>query len=78
MDADVHVLVVGAGFSGLLCAVSLLDAGYAPAGDAAPAGAAAAGAGPSGRGVRVVDSATGVGGAWHWNRYPGAACDVQS
>ena len=26
----------------------------------------------------VVDVATGVGGTWYWNRYPGARCDVES
>lgn len=28
--------------------------------------------------VRVVDAASGVGGTWYWNRYPGARCDVDS
>jgi cation diffusion facilitator CzcD-associated flavoprotein CzcO len=28
--------------------------------------------------VRVFDSAPDVGGAWYWNRYPGARCDVES
>ena len=28
--------------------------------------------------VRVYDAATGVGGTWYWNRYPGARCDVES
>jgi len=28
--------------------------------------------------VRVFDTATGVGGTWYWNRYPGARCDVES
>ena len=26
----------------------------------------------------VFDVATGVGGTWYWNRYPGARCDVES
>lgn len=26
----------------------------------------------------VLEKGTGVGGTWHWNRYPGAECDVQS
>ncbi len=26
----------------------------------------------------VVDQATGVGGTWFWNRYPGARCDIES
>src|SRR6476620_195149 len=28
--------------------------------------------------VLVVDQATGVGGTWFWNRYPGARCDIES
>ncbi len=28
--------------------------------------------------VMVFDSASGVGGTWYWNRYPGARCDVES
>ena len=32
----------------------------------------------SGFRVRVVDRAPDVGGTWHWNRYPGARCDVES
>ena len=28
--------------------------------------------------VRVLDVASGVGGTWHWNRYPGARCDGES
>ncbi|WP_010165035.1 flavin-containing monooxygenase [Sphingomonas sp. PAMC 26617] len=28
--------------------------------------------------VRIVDVASDVGGTWYWNRYPGAACDVES
>ena len=28
--------------------------------------------------VRVLEQATGVGGTWWWNRYPGARCDVES
>ena len=27
--------------------------------------------------VRVLEAATGVGGTWFWNRYPGARCDVE-
>ena len=26
----------------------------------------------------VLERATGVGGTWYWNRYPGARCDVES
>ncbi len=28
--------------------------------------------------TRVFEAATGVGGTWHWNRYPGARCDSES
>ena len=28
--------------------------------------------------VLVVDQASGVGGTWFWNRYPGARCDIES
>lgn len=28
--------------------------------------------------VRVYESGDGVGGTWYWNRYPGAACDIES
>lgn len=28
--------------------------------------------------VRVLDKASGIGGTWYWNRYPGARCDSES
>jgi cyclohexanone monooxygenase len=28
--------------------------------------------------VRVIEQASGVGGTWFWNRYPGCRCDVES
>ncbi|MGY9015107.1 MAG: flavin-containing monooxygenase, partial [Rhodospirillales bacterium] len=28
--------------------------------------------------AKIVDVASGVGGTWFWNRYPGARCDVES
>src|SRR5277367_232273 len=28
--------------------------------------------------TRVYEAASGVGGTWYWNRYPGARCDVES
>ena len=31
-----------------------------------------------GMSVRVIEAASGVGGTWYWNRYPGARCDVES
>ncbi|MGA1346181.1 MAG: flavin-containing monooxygenase [Ilumatobacteraceae bacterium] len=54
----VDVLIVGAGFGGLLAGARLRDAGFAR--------------------IRLLDAAADVGGTWYWNRYPGAACDVQS
>jgi cyclohexanone monooxygenase len=55
---EVDVLVVGAGFGGLLAAARLREAGV--------------------EGLRIVEAGSDVGGAWYWNRYPGAACDVES
>jgi cyclohexanone monooxygenase len=55
---EVEVLVIGAGFGGLLAAVALRRAGIDD--------------------VRLVEKAGDVGGTWYWNRYPGAACDVES
>jgi len=31
-----------------------------------------------GMSARVFEGASGVGGTWYWNRYPGARCDVES
>ena len=28
------------------------------------------------RSYRILEAGSGVGGTWHWNRYPGVACDV--
>jgi len=28
--------------------------------------------------IRIIDSASDVGGTWYWNRYPGAACDTEA
>ena len=28
--------------------------------------------------TRVFEAGDGVGGTWYWNRYPGAACDIES
>jgi cyclohexanone monooxygenase len=32
----------------------------------------------AGRSAVVFEAGSGVGGTWHWNRYPGARCDVES
>jgi cyclohexanone monooxygenase len=31
-----------------------------------------------GRSVRLIEAASGAGGVWYWNGYPGARCDVES
>ena len=54
----VDVLVVGAGFGGMMVAARLREAGVEK--------------------VRICDTASDVGGTWYWNRYPGAACDIES
>ena len=28
--------------------------------------------------TRLLERANGIGGTWHWNRYPGARCDIES
>ena len=28
--------------------------------------------------IRIVEKGGDFGGTWYWNRYPGAACDVES
>ena len=28
--------------------------------------------------VRLIEAGDGVGGTWHWNRYPGARVDIES
>jgi len=55
---EVDVLVVGAGFGGMMAAGFLRQAGVDS--------------------MRIVDAAGDFGGTWYWNRYPGAACDVES
>ena len=55
---DIDVLVVGAGFGGMMVAARLREAGVDK--------------------VRICDTASDVGGTWYWNRYPGAACDIES
>ena len=55
---EVDAVVVGGGFSGLLAAARLRDAGLDR--------------------IRIVEAGADVGGTWHWNRYPGAQCDIES
>jgi cation diffusion facilitator CzcD-associated flavoprotein CzcO len=55
---EVDVLIIGAGFGGLLVGSRLRDAGCDD--------------------FLILDSAGDFGGTWYWNRYPGAACDVES
>ena len=58
VDEDVDVVIVGAGFGGMLAAAGLRKAGIDS--------------------FRIIDKAGDFGGTWYWNRYPGAACDVES
>jgi cation diffusion facilitator CzcD-associated flavoprotein CzcO len=58
LSDDVEVVVIGAGFGGLLMGARLREAGFST--------------------IRLIDQAGDVGGTWYWNRYPGAACDVES
>jgi cation diffusion facilitator CzcD-associated flavoprotein CzcO len=53
---EVDVVVIGAGFSGLVTGARLKQAGVSD--------------------VRLVEGGGDVGGAWYWNRYPGAMCDT--
>ncbi len=54
----VEVVVIGAGFGGLLVGARLRQAGIDD--------------------IRLIEKGGDVGGTWYWNRYPGAACDVES
>jgi len=56
--AKTDVLIIGAGFGGLLTAAALVRRGV--------------------RNIRIIDKAGDFGGTWYWNRYPGAACDIES
>ncbi|MGI5129903.1 flavin-containing monooxygenase [Pseudonocardia sp. CA-107938] len=55
--AEVDVVVVGAGFSGLYAVHRMRRAGFE---------------------VVCFEVGEGVGGTWHWNRYPGARVDIES
>ena len=54
-NAQTRVVIIGAGLSGILIAVEMMQRGYD---------------------VRVLEKGGDVGGVWHWNRYPGVACDT--
>ncbi|WP_024806409.1 NAD(P)/FAD-dependent oxidoreductase [Nocardia sp. BMG51109] len=54
----VHVLIVGAGLSGICVALRLLKAGITD--------------------FRILEKASGAGGVWRYNTYPGSACDVKA
>lgn len=60
--ARFKVVIMGAGYGGLLFAARLLDsdAGFQP------------------EDIVLVDTAAGFGGTWYWNRYPGLMCDIES
>ena len=58
VERRTEVLIVGAGFGGLLMAAQLHRQGV--------------------HDVLMVDKAGDFGGTWYWNRYPGAACDIES
>ncbi|OAL38401.1 hypothetical protein AYO20_02460 [Fonsecaea nubica] len=54
------VVILGAGFAGILYGAYLLQAGL------------------SLDDLLLLDRASGFGGTWYWNRYPGVMCDVES
>lgn len=56
-----RVVIIGAGFGGLLNAVRLLQTGDFAAKD-----------------ILFLDAASGFGGTWCWNEYPGLMCDIES
>jgi len=53
---EVTIVVIGAGFGGLVTGARLKQAGVDD--------------------VRIIEGGGDVGGAWYWNRYPGAMCDT--
>ena len=57
-EEDVEVAILGGGYSGLLAAARLREAGIDD--------------------LRIFEKGGDFGGTWYWNRYPGAACDVES
>ena len=67
-----RVIIVGAGLSGICLSVALLDKGLCSKVPSDPS--------PQGPqdGLLILEQGAEVGGTWHWNRYPGCACDVES
>ena len=63
-----RVIVVGAGLSGLMASVELLDKGIV----------GASSGGGDDEDLVIFEKGPDVGGTWFWNRYPGCACDVPS
>ena len=55
---ELEVAIIGGGFSGLLTAGRLHQAGVTD--------------------FRIIERGGDFGGTWYWNRYPGAACDVEA
>ncbi|RFU28566.1 hypothetical protein B7463_g7784, partial [Scytalidium lignicola] len=58
VDQEVEYLIIGAGYSGMLLAVRLYEAGI--------------------KDIKIIDKSGDFGGTWYWNRYPGAACDIEA
>ncbi|KAF9882918.1 hypothetical protein FE257_004899 [Aspergillus nanangensis] len=58
VSETVDYVIVGAGFSGMILAVRLIQAGITN--------------------IRLIDKSGDFGGTWYWNRYPGAACDIEA
>ena len=63
-----RVIVVGAGLSGIMASVELLDRGIV----------GASSGGGDDEDLVIFEKGPDVGGTWYWNRYPGCACDVPS
>ncbi|SCO88892.1 uncharacterized protein FRV6_13020 [Fusarium oxysporum] len=58
VEETVDFLIIGAGYSGMIPAVRLLQAGITN--------------------IKIIDTSGDFGGTWYWNRYPGAACDIEA
>ncbi|KAJ4016098.1 hypothetical protein NW761_015077 [Fusarium oxysporum] len=58
VEETVDFFIVGAGYSGMIPAVRLLQAGITN--------------------IKIIDKSGDFGETWYWNRYPGAACDIEA